>query len=151
MADEKKAGTKRKRVEKSTTSGKRLKINEKTLEEILKLVRKNENRPVINITPQTLVDIAKMAQANVKQLRSSKKGKRSNYRIEAQDIADIAKRVRANRSKIKRKLFNIKQLEGHRRLGYNEYIYDVSIGPANTSTLPDFLNNLCEVFKSACQ
>ena len=129
MADKNKAGTKRKRVEKPTTSGKRMKINEQTLEDILKLVRKNENRPVINITPQTLVDIAKMARANVKQLRSSKKGKRSNYRIEARDIADIAKRVRANRSRMKRKLFDIKQLEGHRRLGYNEYIYDVSMVP----------------------
>ena len=146
MDDEKTAaGTKRKHVGKSA-SRKRLKMNEQNMGDILKLVRKNAKRPVINLTPQTLVDIAKMARANAEQLRRSKKGKRANYRIEARDIEDIAKRVRANRGKMKRKLFNIKQLEGHRRLGYNEYIYDVSIGPANTSTLPDFLNNLREVF-----
>ena len=47
MADKNKAGTKRKRVEKPTTSGKRMKINEQTLEDILKLVRKNENVPLL--------------------------------------------------------------------------------------------------------
>jgi hypothetical protein len=144
--DDEKIATKRKHGGKSAQSQKRLKLDDQNIGDILKLVRKNAKRPVIKLTPQMLVDIAKMARANVEQLRASKKGKRSNYHVEARDIRDIAKRVRANRGKMKRKLFNIKQLEGHRRLGYNEYVYDVSIGPANTSTLPDFLNNLREVF-----
>ena len=42
--------------------------------------------------------------------------------------------------------FTVERAYTHRRFGYNEYIYNVAIGANNASTLPDFLNNLREVF-----
>ncbi|CAB3982341.1 DNA polymerase [Paramuricea clavata] len=124
---------------------KRLKVDENMLQDIIKMVRKNKNSR-IELTPQVIVDIAQMAKDNIKQLRRNKKGKRAHYRIEARDIAEIAELVKENRKKIKKKIFHVKQIAGHRRWGYNEYVYDVKIGPANTSTLPAFLNSLREVF-----
>ena len=136
---------KRKRSDDSQRNGKRKKIDEKTLRDIVTLVRNNSAQH-FNITPRDIIDIAKMSQTNMEQRRVSAKFPRSHYNVDKIDIEKLVTLIEAKRKKLKANTFKIRQQEGHRRFGYNEYVYDVSIGANNTSTLPDFLSNLREVF-----
>ena len=139
---------KRKRSDDSERNGKRIKIDEKTLRDIVKLVRNNSRRKTqhFNITPQDIVEIAKMSRTNMEQRRVSVKFPRSHYNIDKIDIEKLVTLIESKRKKLKANTFKIRQVEGHRRFGYNEYVYDVSIGADNTNTLPKFLANLREVF-----
>jgi hypothetical protein len=136
---------KRKRVVDSGEVGGRTKIDEGTLRDIAKMVRRNSKRH-FDITPQDIVEIAKMSQANMRQRRGAVKFSRNHYNVDKIDIENLVGLIEAKRRKLKTNTFKIRQLAGHIRLGYNEYLYEVSIGPNNTGTLPDFLSNLREVF-----
>jgi hypothetical protein len=99
-----------------------------------------------DVTPRDIVDIAKMAQLNEQQrIRSTNKTRR-HYDIDKADIEELVKTIQAKRKKLKPNTFKISQQVGHRRFGYNEYVYDVSIGPNNMTTLLEFLECLREVF-----
>ena len=132
----------------SEESTKRPKIDEGTIQDIVNMVSENSVRKTryFDVTPRDIVDIAKMAQLNEQQrIRSTNKTRR-HYDIDKADIEELVKTIQAKRKKLKPNTFKISQQVGHRRFGYNEYVYDVSIGPNNMTTLLEFLECLREVF-----
>jgi hypothetical protein len=114
------------------------------------MVRKNKSigRGHIAITPELIVEIAQMSRENNVQKNNSKKStSKRKYNIEDRDIQEIVSLVQQNKkNRTSANAFTVERTHTHRRFGYNEYIYDVAIGANKASTLPDFLNNLREVF-----
>jgi hypothetical protein len=113
------------------------------------MVRKNKSigRGHIEITPE-LVEIAQMSRDNnVKKNNSKKSTDKRKYNIEDRDIQEIISLIEQNKkNRTSSNAFTVERTHIHRRFGYNEYISYVAIGANNASTLPDFLNNLREVF-----
>jgi hypothetical protein len=114
------------------------------------MVRKNKSigRGHIAITPELIIEIAQMSRENNVQKNNSKKStSKRKYTIEDRDIHEIVALVQQNKkNKTVANAFTVERTHTNRRFGYNEYIYDVAIGANKASTLPDFLNNLREVF-----
>jgi Lhr-like helicase len=114
------------------------------------MVRKNKSigRGHIQITPELVVEIAQMSRDNNVQKNNSKKSTaKRKYNIEDRDIQEIISLIDRNKkNRTSANAFTVERTHTHRRFGYNEYVYDVAIGANKASTLPDFLNNLREVF-----
>ena len=126
-------------------------VNDEDLSEIVNMVRKNKSigRGHIQITPELVVEIAQMSRQNNVQKNNSKKSTaKRKYNIEDRDIQEIISLIDQNKknSRTSANAFTVERTHIHRCFGYNEYIYDVAIGANRASTLPDFLNNLREVF-----
>jgi hypothetical protein len=104
-------------------------------------------RGSLDVTDDNIREIIQMARDNIQQRNNSKRARQLNYNIEDRDIAEIVKLVRKNDKKtISKNIFNVNRVNVHRRFGYNENVYEVSIGPNNASTLPEFLENLRQTF-----
>ena len=54
--------------------------------------------------------------------------------------------IEKNHINLSRNVFDVRQIGLRNRFNYNEYVYEVNIGADNMSTLPDFLNNLNQIF-----
>ena len=142
---------KRKRIDDDQRSNKRVRnINDEDLSEIVNMVRRNKlvGQGHIEITPELIVEIAQMSRENnVQKINSKKSTTKRKYNVEDHDIQEIISLVDINKkNKTAANAFTVERTHTHRRFGYNEYIYDVAIGANKASTLPDFLNNLREVF-----
>ena len=125
-------------------------VNDEDLSEIVNMVRKNKSigRGHIQITPELVVEIAQMSRdSNVQKINSKKSTAKRKFNIEDRDIQEIISLIDQNKkNRTSANAFTVERTHIHRRFGYNEYIYDVAIGANKASTLPDFLNNLREVF-----
>ena len=146
---------KRKRVDNNNVDEQRKRkrnnsLDDEKMSEIVKMVRKNKSigRGHIAITPELIVEIAEMSRENNVQKNNSKKStSKRKYNIEDRDIQEIISLVQKNKkNRTFANAFTVERTHTHRRFGYNEYIYDVAIGANKVSTLPDFLNNLRELF-----
>ncbi|CAB3977400.1 Hypothetical predicted protein [Paramuricea clavata] len=126
------------------------KLNNEDLQEIINMVRANNTTKTrIKITGQRIADIAKMAHENNLQRNRSKQSRgRRNYNVEDRDIHEIARIVEQNgkNTRTPRNAFRVDRIQTHRRLGYNEYVYNVRIGAGHVTTLPEFYDSLREIF-----
>ncbi|CAB3984322.1 Hypothetical predicted protein [Paramuricea clavata] len=76
------------------------KLNNEDLQEIINMVRanNNNNKTRIQIAPKRIADIAKMAHENNLQTNRSKQSReKRNYNVEDRDIHEIARIVEQNR------------------------------------------------------
>ena len=125
------------------------KLNNEDLQKIINMVRINNDKTRINITSKLIADIAKMARENELQRNATKQSReKRNYNVEDRDIREISRIVEQNRKNVRipRNAFSVNQVQTHRRMGYNEYVYNVRIGAGNVTTLPEFYDSLREVF-----
>ena len=128
---------------------KRVKINNEDLQKIIDAVRVNNTKTRIKITSKLIVDIAKMARENdLQRIATKQSRKKRSYNVQNRDIREILSIVEKNRKNVRigKRTFSINQIQTHRRMGYNEYIYNVRIGAGNVTTLPEFYNSIREVF-----
>jgi uncharacterized C2H2 Zn-finger protein len=128
---------------------KRGKLNNEDLQEIIEAVRVNNTKTRIQITPKLIVDIAKMARENELQRIAAKQSReKRSYNVQNRDIREILRIVEKNRKNVRigKRTFSVDQIQTHRRMGYNEYVYNVRIGAGNVTTLPEFYNSIREVF-----
>ena len=113
------------------------------------MVRVNNDRTRINITGKLIADIANMARDNELQRVATRQSReKRTFNVEDRDIHEIARIVERNSKdvRISKNAFTVNHVQTHRRLGYNEYIYNIRIGAGNVSTLPEFYDALREVF-----
>jgi hypothetical protein len=113
------------------------------------MVRVNNDRTRINITGKLIADIANMARDNELQRVATRQSReKRTFNVEDRDIHEIARIVERNRKdvRIPKNAFSVNHVQTHRRLGYNEYIYNIRIGAGNVSTLPELYGALREVF-----
>ena len=128
---------------------KRGKLNNEGLQKIIDAVRVNNTKTRIQITPKLIVDIAKMARENELQRIVAKQSReKRSYDVQDRDIREILRIVEENRKNVRigKSTFSVNQIQTHRRMGYNEYVYNVRIGAGNVTTLPEFYNSIREVF-----
>jgi hypothetical protein len=93
---------------------------------------------VENNRERNLIKLANMVKKNKTQRNVG-----NNYKIDNRDIRGIVELVKVNKNiRISPNVFSIRQIRTNQRFNYNEYIYDVKIGPDNMSSLPEFLINL---------
>jgi hypothetical protein len=141
-----------KRKNENTSGGgerKRGKLNNEDLQKIIDAVRVNNTKTRIQITPKLIVDIAKMARENELQRIVAKQSReKRSYNVQDRNILEILRIVEENRKNVRigKSTFSVNQIQTHRRMGYNEYVYNVRIGAGNVTTLPEFYNSIREVF-----
>ena len=141
-----------KRKNENTNGGgerKRGKLNNEDLQKIIDAVRVNNTKTRIKITPKLIVDIAKMARENELQRITAKQSReKRSYNVQNRDIREILSIVEKNRKNVRigKRTFSVNQIKTHRRMDYNEYVYNVRIGSGNVTTLPEFYNSIREVF-----
>ena len=129
---------------------KRGKLNNEDLQKIIDAVRVNNTKTRFQITPKLIVDIAKMARENELQRIAAKQSReKRSYNVQDRDIREILRIVEENRKNVRigKSTFSVNQIQTHRRMGYNKYVYNVRIGAGNVTTLPEFYNSIREVFK----
>ena len=116
---------------------KRGKLNNEDLQKIIDAVRVNNTKTRIQITPKLIVDIAKMARENELQRIVAKQSReKRSYNVQDRDIREILRIVEENRKNVRigKSTFSVNQIQTHRRMGYNEYVYNVRIGAGNVTT-----------------
>ncbi|CAB3979023.1 Hypothetical predicted protein, partial [Paramuricea clavata] len=141
--------SKRKNANGSGGKRKHRKLNHDDLQEIIDMVRVNNDKMRIEITPKSIADIAKTAHENKLQRNMTKHStEKRNYNVEDRDIQEVARIVEQNRKKVQipKNAFRVYQIQTQRRCGYNEYIYNVRIGAGNMRMLPEFYASLREIF-----
>jgi hypothetical protein len=86
--------SKRKNENDSGGERKRGKLNNEDLQKIIDMVRENNTKTRIQITPKLIVDIAKMARENELQRVATKQSKeKRSYNVQDRDIREILRIV----------------------------------------------------------
>jgi hypothetical protein len=113
--------------------------DDESIRKIVRMVRDNINKRKNN--DDYLQCLSHMICKNIDVQRNN------NFNINDEDIREIVRMVRANKNvDVPRNVFTVRQIGIRNRFNYNEYIYEINIGRDNMSMLPEFLNNLHQVF-----
>ncbi|CAB3985445.1 DNA polymerase, partial [Paramuricea clavata] len=71
-----------------------------------------------------------------------------NYDISNEQIHDLVDIIRTKQTRrVRPEVFSAELLRVNRRFNHNEFIYNISVGRNNASSLPDFLESMNTVFK----
>ena len=116
--------------------------DDKSIQDIVCMVRDNINKRKNN--DDYLQHLSHMIRKNIDVRRNNNN---NNFNINDEDIREIVCMVRANKNvDLPRNVFTVRQIGIRNCFNYNEYLYEINIGRDNTRTLPEFLNNLRQVF-----
>jgi hypothetical protein len=116
--------------------------DDKSIQDIVCMVLDNINKRKNN--DDYLQHLSHMIRKNIDVRRNNNN---NNFNINDEDIREIVCMVRANKNvDLPRNVFTVRQIGIRNCFNYNEYLYEINIGRDNTRTLPEFLNNLRQVF-----